>query len=445
MNTKINSSDLESFEKDFRSNPDYILRKASVTNNGINASCIDKDLLREMKFTFSVDVDAGEVCNQKRSGRCWMFSGLNVIRTILFKKLNVKNIELSQAYLQFYDKLEKSNFFLEKAMELSSEDSRSRNNVFILDSALGDGGHFVMFSNLVKKYGVVPLSEMPDLAVSVDTAELNSVLTNYLAQGMIELRNAKAKGKSEKDLYKIKKQYLSDIYRILTISLGTPVKDFEYEYVDKDNKYVSLGRLTPKEFYDKYIAEDLEAYVPLCNGPLEGHEKYTKYTCSLVNNVIDGSPVIFFDVSLSEMKKACIDSLKDNMPVWFGADVSTQSLRKDGILADGILMRKELFDIDYHLNKKERLSYRASFCNHAMTFTGVNLVNKKPNRWKVENSWGKENGKNGFFVMSDKWFEEYVYEIYVNRKYLSEKLLEKYDNAPLLETDPFDTLWMYMD
>ena len=445
MDEKIKITDLESFEKDYMKNPDFSLRQASVTNNGINASCIDKNLLREMKFTFNVDLDAGDVCNQKRSGRCWMFAGLNVIRTILFKKLNVKNFELSQAYLQFYDKLEKSNYFLEKAIELADEDSRSRNNVFILDSTLGDGGHFVMFSNLVKKYGVIPLEAMPDLAVSIDTGEMNSVLTNYLAQAMLDLRTAKKKGKSEKELRKIKQNYLNDIYRILTISLGTPVKEFELEFKDKDNKYVNLGKLTPKEFYEKYIQEDLDNYIPLCNAPLEGHEKYTKYTCNLVNNVIGGDKIVFFDVSLSELKKACINSLKEGMPVWFSSDVSTQSLRKEGILADEILMRKELFGLDYHLDKKERLSYRASFCNHAMTFTGVNLVDKKPNRWKVENSWGKENGNNGFFVMSDKWFDEYVYEIFVNRKFVAKSVLDKWDSAPIVETDPFDTLWMMME
>lgn len=445
MEQNISLKNLETYENSFNKNPDYLLRKASVTNNGIKNSCVDKELLRQLKFTFSIDIDAGNITNQKRSGRCWMFSGLNVIRTILFKKLNVKSIELSQAYLQFYDKLEKSNYFLEKALEFANEDIKSRNNVFLLDSTMGDGGHFVMFTNLVKKYGVVPKTEMPDLQVNADTAELNEVLTNYLAQGMMELRTMKNKGKSDKEIYKVKQNYLSDIYRILTISLGSPVKEFEFEYTDKNGKYVKLNKMTPKEFYENYIQDDLDDYIPLCHAPILGQENYKKYTCDIVNNCIDGNPIYFFNVTLSEMKRACLNSLKDNRPVWFGSDVSTQSLRKEGILADDVLMIKQLFDIDYHLNKKERLTYRASFCNHAMTFTGVNLDDKKkPNRWKVENSWGKEPGENGFFVMSDHWFDEYVYEVFVHRKYVSEALLKKYDEAEIVKTDPFDTIWAMM-
>lgn len=444
MSKNITFENLNSFAKDYQGNPDFELRKLSVTNNGVNASCTDKELIRSLKNTFSIDVDCGNVCNQKRSGRCWMFSGLNVIRTILIKKFNVKNIELSQAYLQFYDKLEKANFFLEMAIEHADEDLKSRDNVFLLDSTLGDGGHFVMFSNLVRKYGVVPIEEMPDFAVSQDTAEMNSVLCNYLAQGMMELRKAH-QDKKDEELSSIKEKYLNEVYRILSICLGSPVKEFTYEYTDKDNKHVALKKMTPKEFYDEYIQEDLEAYIPLCDAPLPFMKPYTKYTCNLVNNVVGGDPIYFFNVSVDEMKKCAINSLKGGDPIWFAADVSSQSLRKDGFLASGILRRKELFGLDYHLSKGERMSYRASFCNHAMTLTGVNLdENEKPNRWKVENSWGKENGKDGFYVMSDDWFNDYLYQVFINRKYIPEEILEKWDNAEIVKEDPFDTLWAEM-
>ncbi len=445
MEQKITLEEISSFENDLKNFSDLNLKKATVMKNGIAGSSTAIELEREMKFAFSVDVESGNVTNQKRSGRCWMFSGLNVLRTILYKKLNVKNIELSQAYLQFYDKLEKANFFLEKAIEFASEDVKSRNNVFLLDSTIQDGGHFVMFSNLVKKYGVVPLEEMPDHAVSSETMELNTVLSSYLSQAMKDLRAMVKEGKSTEEISKKKKDVLSAIYRILTISLGSPVSSFEYEYVDKDNHYVRLKRMTPKEFYDEYIKEDLEDYLPLCDAPLGHMKPLTRYTCDMVNNVVGGSPIIFFNVPLQEMKKSVIASLKANMPVWFAADVSSQSLRKEGYLVDGILLQNELFSLENHMDKASRMDYRSSFCNHAMTFTGVNLDEEgKSNRWKVENSWGKENGKDGYYVMSDKWFDEYVYQVFVKKEYVNPEIVDAYQKSALESVDPFDTLWAMM-
>ncbi len=445
MEQKITLEEISSFENDLNNFSDLNLKKATVMKNGIAGSSTAIELEREMKFAFSVDVESGNVTNQKRSGRCWMFSGLNVLRTILYKKLNVKNIELSQAYLQFYDKLEKANFFLEKAIEFASEDVKSRNNVFLLDSTIQDGGHFVMFSNLVKKYGVVPLEEMPDHAVSSETMELNTVLSSYLSQAMKDLRAMVKEGKSTEEINVKKKDVLSAIYRILTISLGSPVSSFEYEYVDKDNHYVRLKRMTPKEFYDEYIKEDLEDYLPLCDAPLGHMKPLTRYTCDIVNNVVGGSPIIFFNVPLQEMKKSVIASLKAGMPVWFAADVSSQSLRKEGYLVDGILLQNELFSLENHMDKASRMDYRSSFCNHAMTFTGVNLDEEgKSNRWKVENSWGKENGKDGYYVMSDKWFDEYVYQVFVKKEYVNPEIVDAYQKSALESVDPFDTLWAMM-
>lgn len=442
MNQTISEQDLNEFEKDYNKNLENSLLSLSVQANGIHQSATDESKAKELPFVFNVNIDSGDVTNQRRSGRCWMFSGLNVIRTILFEKFAVKNLELSEAYLQFYDKLEKANFFLEKSLEFASEDICSRNNVFLLDNTIQDGGHFVMFTNLVKKYGVLPYDLMPDLAVSKDTGELNSLLSYHLSQGMRDLRRAKKENASEEEISKIKKAYLDDVYRILCMCLGTPVKEFAFEYVDKDNHTHKLDKMTPKAFFDTYIAKDFNEYIPLCDAPMKRMEKYTKYTCSLVNNVLGSDPIYFFNVDRKELKDALIASLKDKEPVWFASDVSSQSLRKRGILSKGILKTHELFSLKDDMNKEDRLSYRSSFCNHAMTFTGVNLLEDgTPNRYKVENSWGKDNGKDGYFVMDDAWFNEYVYQIFVNKKYVSEKVNKAYEEAKVVKEDPFDTLW----
>lgn len=443
MKDKLTAIDTKLFSEDLLSHPESNIARHTVVKNGIFKSSVDETLEREMKNSFSVVIDTGAVCNQKQSGRCWMFAGLNVLRQILAKNLNTKSIELSQSYLQFYDKLEKANFLLEKALEYSNEPIDSRNNVFLLDSAIQDGGHFAMFTNLVKKYGVVPLEEMPDLAVSTATGELNKVLTEYLNQAILELREAKKKKARKPVLMRMKEGYLNDVYRILTICIGKPVEEFTYEYEDKDKKHVTLEKMTPLNFYEKYIKVDLDDYICLCDAPISNHEEYQKYTCKLVNNVIGGDDVVFFNVPLNKLKEASIKSLEGGEPIWFGADVLAQSLRKEGILADGILRTDTLFSLKPKMTKGERLEYRTSFCNHAMTFTGVNLVEGTPNRWKVENSWGKDNGKDGYYIMSDEWFDEYVYEVFISRKYIDPEILAKYDASKPIEEEPFNALWKY--
>jgi hypothetical protein len=446
MKNCISFNDLSLFEEDYFSHKEYQLTQHTVMKNGIFSSCIDTNLQRELQPTFNVEVDHFKVCNQKQSGRCWLFAGLNVIRRILTQKLNVKEIELSQAYLQFYDKIEKANFAFEKAIKHANAPIESDENQFILTNILGDGGHFAMFVNLVKKYGVVPLSCMPDFAVNTATNELNSVLEAYVNQGIVELRQAVLDGSSKEVILRMKEGYLNDIYRILTISLGTPVKDFIFEFKDKDDHFVRLDKMTPQEFYDRYISVDLDDYISLSDAPNLHHELYQKYTNPLVNNVIGGDPVILFNVPIEDLKKYCIASLKNGEPIWFAGDVGKQSLRKDGYLADGILKTNDLFNIHYHLNKEERIAYHTSACTHAMTFTGVNLdANEKPNRWKVENSWGKDNGLDGYYVMSDAWFDEYVMWVFVRKSLLPQDLLDKYNASSIIPEGPNNTIFQKLD
>jgi len=441
--SSIQAQDLAQFEANVASQSQLAVSRRAVTNCGVVAAATDEEEENKLVPLFSLEVDAGDVTNQKQSGRCWMFAGLNVLRVALAKKLNVKTIELSQAYLQFYDKLEKANFLLEQALALSDEPLDSRLNIFLLDTALGDGGHFVMFRNLVKKYGVVPSSVMPDNGVNSATSQFNNLLHDLVSHDVVLLREAKKEGK---DVEALKAKMLQDVYQVLAVAFGVPPKHFVYEYKDKDDKFVRLEETTPLEFYDQYIGIDLDDYVVLSNAPMAGYESYQKYATKYVNNVIEGNPVTFFNVSLPEMKQALIASLKGGEVVWFGADVLAQSLRKEGRLGANLLHFDELFGITTAKDKGERMDNRTSFCNHAMTFTGVNLLeNDVPNRWKVENSWGKENGDNGYFVMDDAWFDNYVYEIFVRRKYVPADLLAKYDSSEIRWVDPFSVMWNEMD
>lgn len=442
MKSTLEIKDLEKFSKNFAADKELNVAKRSVARNGIVNSAVDPDAVLALQNTFSVDVDAGDITNQKQSGRCWMFAGLNIIRMVAAKKLNLKSFELSQAYLQFYDKLEKANFTLEKALEIADEPINSRLNTFLFDNGIEDGGHFVMFTNLVKKYGVIPSELMPDNVVNCGTSELNSLLHAIIGKDILALREAKSSGASSEELSSKKEEMLAEIYNVLCVTLGVPPKAFTYEYKDKDNKFVRLEETTPLEFYEKYVGVNLDDYIVLSDAPMSGYKANQKYTSSWVNNVIGGDPVVFFNVGTEEMKKATIASLKANELVWFAADVSSESLRKQGLLGYSLIRYDELFKISLLQDKGGRMDTRVSFCNHAMTFTGVNLLDgDKPNRWKVENTWGKEPGNGGFFVMDDAWFDNYVYEVFVKREFVSPEVLKAYDESTTIDVEPWAVMW----
>ena len=438
---------LKDIEKIASSQEDKIdpTKEMAVRNNGIVASCTDSDVMMSLQNSFSIEVDAGDITNQNQSGRCWMFAGLNVLRKSLFEKLGVKTIELSQAYLQFYDKLEKANFTLEKAIDIVEEPINSRLNAYLLDNGIGDGGHWAMFTSLVKKYGVIPSSFMKDTAVSKATGELNVVLQNAIANDIKVFHDMAEKGKSKDDMRKKKEGMLEEVYRILAISLGVPPKKFTLEYKDKDNKFVRLPEMSGVEFYKNYIGIDLDDWISLSDAGTIGWEKGVRYVSPYVGNVIGGDPVTFFDVPVTEMRKAVVSSLKGGEIVWFAAEVSAKSLRKAGFMSPNLVRQDLLFSIKDKLSKGEQLDYHSTYCSHAMAFTGVNLMGNKPNRYKIENSWGKDNGDGGFYICDGAWFDSYVYQVLVRKKYLPAELVKQYEESPIKECEPFNGLWNCLD
>lgn len=410
-----------------------IARYAAMANGLVNSS-IDETKKRENPMVFNLDLKAGDVTNQRQSGRCWMFAGLNVLRAKAIQTLNVKNFEFSQCYLQFFDKLEKANFFLEKAMERKDRPLDDRELCYLFDSAIEDGGHWAMFKNLVKKYGLVPSAVMPDSAAAMGTRELNAFLHKVLASDYLALKRAE-NPREEKE------RMMGDIYRILTIALGVPPKAFVYEYADKDEKTHRI-ETTPHEFYASIVGEELEKWVCLAHVPMLHFPLYAKVGAPLVNNVVEGEHAFFFNVEMDEFKAAVLQELRAGRPVWFGSDVGAESLRKEGYLVKDLLRLDELTGVHPALSKEEMLDTRVSHCSHAMAFTGANVESDgRVSRYKVENSWGEENGHKGFYVMDEAWFETYCHQIFVRRDSLPAELLKKYDEAPEIEVGPFNVLW----
>lgn len=440
MDSSISQNLLDQLEKRFDENPGNRMAMNAAVSCGICASSRNYETEREIPHEFSISLEQGAVTNQKRSGRCWMFAALNCMRFQVIKKQNLEDFELSQSYPLFYDKLEKANYFLESILDTLDEPTDGRLIAHLLAAPLNDGGQWDMLCSIVEKYGLVPKTAMPESVSSSATQEMVSYMTEKLREYACVLRKGHKAGKSMEQLKKEKEAMMETVYRMLCISLGKPPKTFTFEYRDKDGNFHREENLTPKAFYEKYVGLRLDDYVSVINAPTEDKPFYRSYTVQYLGNVKEGRPVKYVNLPIEEMKQAAIAQLKDGEPVWFGCDVGKRSFRDGGLMDTGIYDVETLFDTDFPMTKAERLEYGQSLMTHAMVFQGVNLdENGKPDRWRVENSWGEEAGKKGYFVMSDRWFDEYNYQVVVNKKYLSSKALEAYEKEPV-RLNPWDPM-----
>lgn len=440
MNKSITLTQLEDFEKDFNRDPAKRVAQLAVTMNGVNQSATDPFTARRDRFQFSVELKTGHITNQKGSGRCWMFAALNTMRVEVMKKLNLEDFELSQNYLLFYDKLEKSNYFLESILETLDEPTNGRVIAHLLGAPLNDGGQWDMLCNLVDKYGVVPKDAMPETACSSSTWEVTSYMTRKLREFACTLRTGYSEGKTVEQLRGMKETMLCSIYNMLSIAFGNPPKTFTFEARDKDKKFIRDVNMTGRSFYEKYIGWELSDYVSLINATTADKPFHRTFTVKLLGNVKEGRPVKYLNLPVEDLKRAAIRQMQDGAPVWFGCDVGKSSTRKTGIMDLMALRPDQLFGVEFGMDKARRLDYGDSLMTHAMVFQGVNLdENGSPDRWKVENSWGDEPGEKGYFVMSDAWFTEYTYQVVVHKKYLTDEQRSELDQAPI-ELEPWDPM-----
>ena len=444
MEKAIRIEDLQRFEADFDAERANVVAMNAVTKNGICDAAENVKAAPDNLHAYSVMVEAGDACNQKKSGRCWMFASLNVMRLKVMDKLNLKNMELSQNYPLFYDKLEKSNYFLENILDTLDEPLSGRVVAYLLQDPIGDGGQWDMFRSLVAKYGVVPKDIYPDTAVSVETMQLRKYLTTKLRGFACELREAAAAGESMEQLRERKDAMMETVYRMLCISLGKPPVRFTWETRDMDGKFVRVSDITPQEFYEKYVGFDLDNLVTAINAPTQDKPYGRTYTVQYLGSVREGKyPVKYLNLPMDDLRAIAIAMLKDGRPVWFGSDVGQFSNRKAGILSLDAYNLGGLFDTEFPMSKAQRLDYGESLMTHAMVLTGVDLdEDGKPIRWKVENSWGDESGDKGFFVMSDEWFGEFAYQILLDRSYFTAEQNAQFDEEPIMLApwDPMGSL-----
>ena len=395
---------------------------------------------------FDVEVKQGNRCNQERSGRCWMFASLNTFRYHIIQRYNLKTFELSQAYPLFFDKLEKSNWFFENILDTLDEPLAGREVAFLLTDPIGDGGQWDMFRSIVKKYGVCPKEAMPETANSRNTRGMDKYLTRYLRGAAKRLRQSHEAGVPMDELREMKKQMMDEVYRLLVICLGEPPARFDVRLRDKDDALALTGSFTPQEFFAETVGMDLDAYISLISAPTADKPFGHTYTVSRLGNVVEDGGVRYLNLEPAKLKAVAIAQLKDGLPVWFGCDVDQCYLREEGIMDTAAFALDDLlgFAVEGSMDKAERLDYGESLMTHAMVLEGVNLdANGAPTMWKVENSWGKDHGRNGFDTLSDAWFDEYVYQVVVDKKYLSDEdraIYESEEPTVLAPWDPMGSL-----
>jgi len=415
-----------------------VMRNAIIAN-GIEKVAFNNSSQIGLQNNFSHEIKTGKITSQEKSGRCWMFAGLNLFRSKITKKLNTDDFEFSQNYLMFFDKLEKANYFLESIINTAAEDIYSRIVMWLLRDPLQDGGQWDMFVNLIKKYGAVPKNVMPETFHSSNSALMNQLLTAQLRKWASILRKMNQEGKPEKALREKKSEFIVEFYRFLTYFLGDPPLEFYFEYRDKDGKHQSTDSLTPLKFYKEFVGIDLDEYISLIHAPTPDKPFFKTYTVEFLGNVIEGRKVLYLNSPIDLLKKCTVSQLTADEPVWFGCDIRLQTDKQKGLMDTRVFLYDYALDTKFDLSKSERLLYGESLLTHAMVFTGVNLKNGKPDRWKVENSWGEERGEKGFFIMSDTWFDEFNYQVVINKKYLTKEMADLLTSAPVV-LSPWDPM-----
>lgn len=439
----VTAEDLANSREGFLSERANVVAKNAVTSMGLRAAARVPEGVAGNTMQFDIDLTQGKRCDQQRSGRCWMFASLNTMRYRVIKKYNLKTFELSQAFPLFYDKLEKSNWFLENILDTLDEPLGGRLVSYLLTDPIGDGGQWDMFKSLVRKYGVVPKESMPETACSRNTREMDAYLTRYLRGCAKRLRESHEAGVDGNDLSSMKKQMMDDVYHLLVTCLGEPPASFEVRLRDKDDELALSGTFTPQEFFAEAVGMELDDYVSLISAPTADKPFGHTYTVSRLGNVWEDGGVRYLNLEPAELKRVAVAQLRDGLPVWFGCDVAQSYLGDEGIMdtaaldVDGLLG----FPVEGCMNKAERLDYGESLMTHAMVLEGVRLDESgAPTLWKVENSWGKDHGRDGFDTLSDPWFDQYVYQVVVDKKYLSPDERHTYETEKPTVLEPWDPM-----
>ena len=415
---------MQEISASYQSTPaDKALRNA-IGANDIRKLALNQDNRQAMDTYFSVKVNSKGITDQQSSGRCWLFTGLNVMRAKAIAKYNLPSCEFSQVYSFFYDQLEKANLFLQGVIETAKQPMDSRQVEWLFKNPLSDGGTFTGVADVVGKYGLVPKEAMPETYSSENTSRISSLITLKLREEGLRLRQLAAEGKGKSQLQKEKTATLGTVYRMLTLAFGVPPTEFDYTVRDAQGKPLAVEHHTPKSFFEKYgDPQLLGSYVMLMNDPTR--EYYKVYEIDYDRHSYDGHNWRYVNLPIEEIKEMAIASLKDSTMMYFSCDVGKCLNSERGLLDLNNYDYGALMGTQFTMDKKQRIQTFASGSSHAMTLMAVDFdANGKPKKWMVENSWGANSGYKGHLIMTDEWFDEYMFRLVVETKYVPAKVQE---------------------
>lgn len=429
----VSEKDLQEIQGSFKKDASTKAIQNILTNDkSIRDNALNRDLQGKIDHFFKYRVNVKGITNQQSSGRCWMFTSMNVLRPLVMEKYNLNQFDFSHNYLYFWDIFEKSNLFLENIIATAARSMDDREVTEYFKSPVGDGGVWNLYYNAAQKYGVVPQEVMPETAHSNNTSQMTGVINEKLRLGGYTLRELAAQGKKAKELRAEKNNVLKDVYRILALCLGEPPHQFTWRYKTKKGEIKELANYTPQQFYKEITPADYspDNYIMVMNDPTR--EYYKVYEIQNYKNTIEGINWIYLNLPNEDLKAAALASIKNNEPLYASCDVGKQFNRETGILDPEMFDYESLLGVKLDMDKKARILTRQSGSAHAMTIVGCDTdENDKPVKWEFENSWGDKSGHNGYLTFTDKWFDEYMFRAVLHKKYLNEKALQALKSKPV--------------
>ena len=437
----LTSKTIDKFHSSFEMDTHTRAMYNSITNNDISSLALNRDLLRQHNEIFSHKIETKGITNQKKSGRCWLFAGLNILRPKVIENNNLESFEFSQNYLAFWDKLEKANCFLENIIEFADRDILDRKMEFLLRKPIPDGGYWENVVNLVEKYGAVPQEIMPETNSSGNTGLMNALISRKLRAAAVKLRNMHKQRKSLRNLRTEKTKMLAQVYKMLVLNLGQPPSEFQWRFEDANSVVSKTNTYSPKSFYKEFVDVDLGQYVDIFNDPSKEYGKH--YSINLTRNIRDGDDAHFANVKIQILKDIAVKAVLDDEPIWFSCDVGKDQSREHGIMAMEMFDYDSIYMTDMAMTKAQRSLFRESVPNHAMVFIGIDMQKDKPTKWLVENSWGDDKGSKGLWTIYDSWFDTNVYSIIVKKKYVPKEILAIY-KQPAIKLHPWDPIYSFV-
>ncbi|NSW44366.1 MAG: C1 family peptidase [Bacteroidales bacterium] len=438
---QITATDLEQWQLKIQTLPETKAKVNAISNTDLKTLSLNREQLGKLDYNFKYKAEVSGITDQKKSGRCWMFTGLNILRPKVIKKLNINNFEFSTNYLFFYDMLEKANLALEIGIETVAKPIDDKTVEWLLKNPIGDGGVWTSLVNLLDKYGAVPKEIMPETYHSENTSQLNAILSYKIREFILELRKLSAQKQTLNQLRERKKTMLFEVYKILTYHLGTPPKQFIWRYKTKDDKITEYKTYTPQSFLKEMIPDFASSqYVQLMNDP--SREYFKTYEIEYDRNTVEGLNWVYINLPIEEIKQIALKSIKANEVMYFSCDVGKQLNIDKGLLSVQNYDYSTLYGISFNMDKKSRIQSFESGSSHGMALVGADTDNNdKPTKWLVENSWGASSGFNGYLVITDEWFNEYMFRLAVKKDFVDTKILDILKQTPI-KLPPWDPMFL---